>query len=145
MFPTMSKSKRLKWASLGGLLALFGLGAFLMAEKDETIAGYAGQDMFQLVEMNGKPVSKIIMISFEENGRVTGQAPCNRYFATQDAPLPWFKIGPIGATKMACPDLGLEAQYFELLGKVSLAEIAEDVLLLSDDNQVLLSFTRIKK
>ena len=114
-----------------------------MTEKDETIAGYAGENSFALKEMLGEPVTARVTISFGEDGQVIGQAPCNRYFATQDAPLPWFSLGPIGATKMACPELEEEIQYFDLLGQATLAEVLGGILLLSNEDSVLLRFERV--
>ena len=90
--------------------------------------------------MLGKPVSAHVTISFPEQGQITGQAPCNRYFAAQEAPLPWFKTGPIASTKMACPDLEIESLYFQTLSRVTLAEVQGDDLILSDGDGALLVY-----
>ena len=136
----------MKLSKRANLLAVLSAGALVLflafARSDETISGYAGSGAYQLTEMLGQPVNIQVTIAFPEEGKIVGQAPCNRYFTSQDAPLPWFNVGPIGATKMACPDLDLEQQYFETLMQVSLAEIQGDQLLLSDETQVLLSFIR---
>ncbi|MEM7242644.1 MAG: META domain-containing protein [Pseudomonadota bacterium] len=135
----MSKLKRFALVSVfAGAAAL----AFGMSRPDETISGYSGEDEFVLAEMMGSPVDVHVTIAFPEEGKIVGQAPCNRYFTSQDAPLPWFQVGPIGATKMACENLDIEQQYFDLLSKATLAEIQGDQLLLSNDSQVLLSFMR---
>ena len=142
MYRMMSKPKRFALASiLAGAVGLAAL-AFAMSRPDETISGYVGAGDFVLTEVLGEPMDTNVTIAFPEEGKIVGQAPCNRYFTTQEAPLPWFKIGPIGATKMACPNLDFEQQYFELLSKATLAEVQADQLLLSDDTQVLLSFKR---
>jgi heat shock protein HslJ len=102
--------------------------------RDETVSGQTNaNDIWVLGSMNGISIDTRITIEFPEEGRIAGQAPCNRYFATQTAPLPWFEVGPVGSTKMACPKLDLEVQYFTLLQKMTTAEITGDTLLLKAD------------
>ncbi len=102
---------------------------------DETIGAYAinGQN-YHLTELNGKPAPFTATIRFEPKGKITGKAPCNRYFTVSEDPYPWLKIGPIGATKVACPDLKNEALYFETLESMTLAEASGPVLILSNDD-----------
>ena len=110
---------------------------------DETISGYAAYDRYVLTEIIGQAVIGDVTIDFSEEGRVSGQGPCNRYFAEQLAPLPWFELGPIGSTKMACPHLEFETQYFTALMRARFAEALGDVLTLSDENGVILSFKAV--
>jgi len=84
--------------------------------------------------MNEISVTPLVTISFPEEGRIAGQAPCNRYFANQTVPLPWFEVKELGSTKMACPELAMEGRYFELLQKMTTAEITGDTLILKSDN-----------
>jgi heat shock protein HslJ len=115
----------------GTLILLSVLTACL---KDETVSGQTtASDVWVLNTMNGTSVDTQITIEFPEEGRISGQAPCNRYFATQTAPLPWFEVGPIGSTKMACPKLNLESHYFTALQQMTTAEITGDTLLLKAD------------
>ncbi|MCP5085958.1 MAG: META domain-containing protein [Rhodobacteraceae bacterium] len=101
--------------------------------KDETISGQTDPtDVWVLQTLNGAPVSPRITLTFPEQGEIAGDAPCNRYFATQTAPLPWFEAGPIGATDRACPEFPLEAQYFEALAAMTLIEVQSTTLLLRD-------------
>lgn len=100
--------------------------------KDETLTGYgaAGQ-VFVLESINDIAFQAQATISFPEEGQITGSAPCNSYTATQEVPYPWFKAGPIAATKRACPDLAAEALYFESLSKMTLSEVSGRNLILS--------------
>lgn len=96
---------------------------------DETISGFADpQAIYALEGLDGAT------IQFPEQGRVAGQGPCNRYFANQTAPYPWIKIGPIGATKMACPDLEQEQAFFQALEQSTLAEVSGPTLILTTDS-----------
>lgn len=102
--------------------------------KDETVSGQTeGADIWVLATMNEAPVAPRVTITFPEEGRIAGQAPCNSYFGDQTVPLPWFEVKGLGSTKMACPELGLEVQYFSLLQKMTTAEIIGDTLVLRTD------------
>lgn len=100
--------------------------------KDETVSGYAGTKTTWLLQsINDAPFPARATLTFPEEGRIAGQAPCNRYFAAQTVPYPWFEIGPIGSTKRACPDLDAEAKFFQAMSTMTLAEVAGDTLILS--------------
>lgn len=120
---------------------------FLVAcGPDETISGQVDPaDVFALTRFNGKSVGEEITITFPEEGKIAGQAPCNSYFAAQKAPLPWFEAGPIAATRRACPALELETQYFDALGQMTLVERTGDVLILSTEGADSLEFRRKTK
>ena len=113
---------------------IFILLALAACKTDETISGYTDADAtWTLVEMDAKPFPARATIAFPTKGNVTGQAPCNSYISTQTAPLPWFKLGPIIATKMACADLNLETRFFEALTAMTLAEVAGNTIILTND------------
>ena len=101
---------------------------------DETVSGYGAADRVWVLEsVDGAPFVARAELEFPEQGKIAGQAPCNRFFADQTAPYPWFKPGPIGATRMACPDLEAEQAFFDALGAMSLSEVAGNTLILSND------------
>lgn len=107
----------------------FVLGACV---ADETVSGYALPEAeYHLEEIDGVPFSATATISFPEEGRVVGQAPCNRYFAAQTEFYPWFNVDAIGASRMACPDLDAEAAFFAALEAMTLAEVVDQTLILS--------------
>lgn len=109
------------------------LAAFLLdCTGDETLSGHgAAEKEFVLQSINDVPFTARATISFPEEGQITGQAPCNSYSATQDVPYPWFKAGPILATKRACPDLAAETEYFDALARMTLSEVSGKILILS--------------
>ena len=109
--------------------------------KDETISGRtAPSDVWVLSLIGEAAVTERITIRFPEQGRVTGEVPCNSYFAEQSAPLPWIDLGPIGATRRACPALELETRYFGLLERMALVETLGDALLMTADDGMTLTF-----
>ena len=124
------------------ILALIAALSLTACLKDETISGQTdAAETWVLTQMNGTPVSVEVTLTFPEEGKTAGRATCNRYFADQTAPLPWFETGPIGATKMACPDLALETEYFKTLTAMTLIERQNNALLLSNEGTDSLQFT----
>lgn len=88
--------------------------------------------VWRLVEANDRAVAYAATIQLFSTGKVTGSGPCNRFTASQSAPLPWVEIGAIAATRRACPELDAEAEYFRLLAAMDFAEVAGDGLLLTN-------------
>jgi heat shock protein HslJ len=110
---------------------LFGLG---QCGKDETIAGYgASGQLWQLSEIDGTAFAATVTVTFPEPGKIGGNAPCNTYTGTMDAPYPWFEIGPLAVTRMACPDLEFETDFLAALAEMSVSEVSGDTMILSND------------
>jgi heat shock protein HslJ len=115
---------------------------FLTAcQKDETVAGQTSPDtVWVLNRIDDAPMDLRFTIQFQADGHITGQAPCNSYTGTQTAPLPWISFGPIAATRRACPDLWLEAEYFEALGKMAFVEVLGDRMLMTSEEGITMEF-----
>jgi heat shock protein HslJ len=123
-------------------LALCLLALLPACQANESVAAYGAADrVWTLTELDGTPFTSRATLAFPKPGRIAGQAPCNRYFATQNVPYPWFQAGPIGATRMACPDLQAETQYFVALSEMTLSEVAGPTLILSNDAGRSMVFT----
>lgn len=121
-------------ANMIKVIALLSAALLMTAcNPDETISGYADPSSdYHLTEMNGVAFTGRATISFPELGRVAGQAPCNRYFGEQTEFYPWFGLIGIGSTRMACPDMALEGEFFATLEAMTLAEVAGGTLILSN-------------
>jgi putative lipoprotein len=79
----------------------------------------------------------------EQDGKVTGQAPCNRYFASATVNGSAIAIGKPGATMMACEQnlITQETAFFDVLEKVVSFKIENGGLVLSaGDGRALLRF-----
>ena len=93
------------------------------------------------VELATAPVAPRITLVFGKPGQLGGQAPCNVYGAEQTADWPAFHTEALFSTKMACPDLGTEAGYFDALTRATQATLADDgTLVLSFDAGPLIRF-----
>ena len=122
--------------TLRALLALCLLALPAHADETGTQPGLLLTE-WTLVSVDGQAVSYPATINLAEPGRVTGQGPCNRYFADIEGSLPAFHLKALGSTKMACPDMGYEADYFSLLSRIETAEFPETELVLSGAGHVL--------
>lgn len=83
--------------------------------------GNAGTE-WVLHSVDGQAVEYSATLSLAEPGRLTGQAPCNRYFADVTRDGANFKPGMIGATRMACLQIKGEAEFFQTLQGVTQIE-----------------------
>ncbi|MDG1102746.1 MAG: META domain-containing protein [Ascidiaceihabitans sp.] len=113
--------------------AVLALLAFIPAcQADETVRTYgAAAREWTLVEINGQPFNASATLTFPDGDTIAGKAPCNRYSANMTVPYPWFEVGLILATKMACGDLRKETEYFTILRQMTLSEVLGDVLILN--------------
>lgn len=68
-----------------------------------------------LAEVDGQPVGYSATLSVDAEARITGRAPCNRYFAGFTGNLPEFRPDAMGSTRMACAAMADEDVYFRLL------------------------------
>ncbi len=101
---------------------------------DETVTAYgADKATWRLVEIDGQPFAARATLEFADEGKLSGQAPCNSYSGKQTVPYPWFRAVEIVSTRKACPDLAAETAYFEALAAMTLSEVSGKALILSND------------
>jgi len=102
--------------------------------KDETVSGHGGATATWLLRsIDGTPFAARATLTFPGEGTLAGEAPCNRYSGQQTVPYPWFSAERIRSTRRACPDLDAETRYLRALEDMTLAEVADDTLILSND------------
>ncbi|MFC3180989.1 META domain-containing protein [Cypionkella sinensis] len=104
------------------------MAALMLAACVET--GKANTE-WVLASIDGAAVDYTATLSLAEQGRVTGQAPCNRYFADVTRQGDTFRLGMIGATRMACLQIKGEAAYFQALQGIDRASETPEQLTLS--------------
>lgn len=70
-----------------------------------------------------------IYIQFNEaEKRVSGRGGCNRFFGNYEMDGDKLKFSPLGATRMACPDLQTETEFFQVLETVDSYSLKDGVL-----------------
>lgn len=97
-------------------------------------AAYANgtaQDQWVLASVDGQEPGYRATLDLSQPGKLSGMAPCNRYFGALTRDGTAFVMGPLGVTRMACPDLPAEAVFFELMAGVTTAEDVDGALILS--------------
>lgn len=108
--------------------------ALASCSQDETLSAYGASDkVWVLTSIDGAKILVEATLTFPEPGKIAGQAPCNSYFAAQNAPYPWFEVGSIAMTKRACPSLTEEAAFVNALSEMTISEVSGDTLILSND------------
>jgi len=101
-----------------------------------------------LLEVAGSPVSPMAHdkqphITLDPvQKRASGFSGCNNFFGSYELKGESLKFGPVGATRMACPDLemGLETEVFKALDQTRAWEIQDKELLFLADGKVLARF-----
>ena len=102
-----------------------------------------------LTQVGGSPVSPMAdgkqphILLDPVKKQVTGFAGCNNFFGSYELDGASLTFGPMGATRMACPDLetGLEMSVFEALESTRNWKKSDGELLLLDEDAVLARFS----
>ena len=71
-----------------------------------------------------------IHVQFDADGQVTGNSGCNRFFGSYELQEGKLSIGPLGATRMACPEpaMSFEISFLAALQSADTAARADDRL-----------------
>ncbi|QRF65495.1 META domain-containing protein [Ponticoccus alexandrii] len=109
------------------LVLVAGLAASGCGAEPEAIPG-----LWQIETLDGEAFAARAMVDMSEPGRISGKAPCNGFSGSREGTLAAFELGPLMATKMACPDLSDESRFFEQLGAMTSAVEEGGKLVLSD-------------
>lgn len=140
MLPRVLTLERCRCRSLFGLLV--GMAFLAGCNQDETARAYGASDrVWTMVELDGQPFGETATLTFPDAGRVSGQAPCNRYFASMTAPYPWFQADAISSTKRACSAIAAETIFLTALAEMTQSEISGDVLILANEDAREMVFT----
>ncbi len=82
-----------------------------------------------------------LQLRFEVDGKLHGNGGCNSFFGSYTLTGSGIDIGPIGATRMACPEpqMDLESAFFLALETAEKIESHANRLILSDNTGVELA------
>ncbi|MEM7318971.1 MAG: META domain-containing protein [Pseudomonadota bacterium] len=113
-------------------------------DRDESVAAYgAGDRVWELTEIDQNRFPASAMLAFPKPGEIAGQAPCNSYTASLDAPYPWFEMKNFASSQSACDALLEEGTYFAALMAMTEVEVSGDVLILRNDSGHEMVFTAV--
>lgn len=98
---------------------------------------------WRLVELGGAPFTQRVTATLTADGRVVGEAPCNRFTAAWSGRWPDLAFAPATATRRACPNLQAETEFFAVLDRIEHAALGADGLTLTGPDDAMLRFVRI--
>lgn len=82
-----------------------------------------------------------VFIQFDEvEKRASGRAGCNRFFGNYEMNGDKLKFSPMGATRMACPDMEIESAFFKMLENVDSFSIKDKHLSFLQNGNVVAGF-----
>jgi heat shock protein HslJ len=83
-------------------------GAFSLSGSEWLLEDLGGSGVLDQIQAT---------ITFPEAGKVTGNSSCNRFFGAAEIYGDAIKLGPLGSTRMACPEavMNQETKYLEAL------------------------------
>lgn len=106
---------------------------------------------WELKMLNGKEIkltdnNSDVYIQFNEaEKKVNGRGGCNRFFGNYDMDGDKLKFSPMGATRMACPDLQTESEFFKALETVDTYSIKDGLLSLKSKGNVVAIFFKAEE
>jgi len=89
------------------------------------------------------PANSGIYIRFEVDGSIEGNAGCNGFFGSLEQRGSGVGVGPLGTTRMACPDpiMSREMSFIDAVQKTASFQSTSDSLsLLDEEGDVLVEF-----
>ncbi|MER2507960.1 META domain-containing protein [Amaricoccus sp.] len=125
--------------------ALLGLAACVMpAPETEVPEGnwLLPGTTWKLVELGGAPYTASTTATLTEDGRVTGQAPCNAFNANYVGRWPDLSFETVATTRAICPQIEEERLFLSVMDQVNHAELLTDSLLLTGPDGASLRFVR---
>ncbi|MEM1363884.1 MAG: META domain-containing protein [Pseudomonadota bacterium] len=115
----------------------FGLGVIL---GGATSASAEEAQTWVLTSLNGSSPDVEVTLTLGSDGTVSGNSGCNRYTGRNNAELPQLALGPMASTRMACPELELEATFLAALMKATEAIEKDGQLVITGDESTQLVF-----
>lgn len=106
---------------------------------------------WELKTLNNKEVkltdkNSEVYIQFNEaEKKVYGRGGCNRFFGNYEMDGDKLKFSPMGATRMACPDLQTENEFFQILDTVDTYTIKGGSLSLKSKGNIVAVFNKAEE
>ena len=131
------------------LLFLAGIAFVTMQGKEMGQLGSSGAEItgikWRAVSVGDEaiPANTGIYIRFEVDGSIEGHAGCNGFSGSLEQRDSGVGVGPLGTTRMACPDpiMSREATFIDAVQKMASFQSTSDSLsLLDEESDVLVEF-----
>ena len=92
------------------------------------------------------PADAGVWVQFEVDGSISGNAGCNSFFGSLEKTESGVKVGPLGATRMACPEpaMSRETAFLGALQQATAFEVAgQRMMSLDSEGNLLVEFTAL--
>lgn len=136
---TADRSRKISTLPIVLLFAVTWLyGGCMSSGSNQSLDRLIGIEWLAL-DIDGTPVKNKTesTISFEDATRVIGNGGCNRFFGTAKLSGETLEVGPLGTTRMACPEtiMNQEHRFLKALESVRRYRVddATDLLYLSNE------------
>ena len=86
------------------------------------------------------PEDSGLHVEFAVDGSINGHGGCNSFFGSLEKTESGLSVGPLGSTRMACPEpiMSRESAFLSALQQATMFEVAGDKLSCLDDDRKLL-------
>ena len=131
------------------LLFLAGIALVMMQGKQMIQVGGGGAEVtgisWRAVSIGGEaiPDDSGLTLRFEVDGSIKGHGGCNGFFGSLQKSDSGIEVGPLGATRMACPEtiMNRETTFMNAVQKLRDFKTTSDGMsLLDEDGNVLANF-----
>ena len=131
------------------LLFLAGIALVMMQGRQMVQVGGSGAE---LTDITWQPImvgdatipdDSGMYIRFEVDGSIQGHGGCNKFFGSLERTDSGIGVGPLGGTRMACPEdiMNRETDFMDAVGKTADFQSSKERMSLIDkDNGVLARF-----
>jgi len=144
--------------------AMVGFGFFLLFLAGIALVTLQGRQMVQqnvpgggaaLTGISWRPITldnetipedSGIFVSFGVDGGIKGRGGCNNFFGSLEQTESGIEVGPLGATRMACPEpiMSREMAFLEALQNTRGFQVNNDSMrMLDDEGSVLAEFVAV--
>jgi heat shock protein HslJ len=97
---------------------------------------------WRLAAIDGRRFPAPVTVTLTRDGRIEGQAPCNRFTADYTGRWPDLTFDAVTATELACDDLALERAFFAAMDRVNRGEHTANGIRFRSPDGTYLDFVR---
>ena len=129
------------------ILFLAGIAFVMLQGKQLAQLGGSGAELtgitWQPVTVGGNAVrdGSGMFITFDVDGSINGHGGCNGFFGSLQQSESGIEVGPLGATRMACPEeiMDREMAFLDAVQKTRGFESGRDSMSLLDEDESILA------
>ena len=133
---------------LAGFFLVFIQGKQMASQNplagDAKLTGVSWRPIY--VGAESVPEDAGLIVQFELDGSIKGHGGCNSFFGSLETTEAGMTVGPLGSTRMACPEsiMNRESAFLSALQKTTVFEVnGERLACLDDDRRLLVELVAV--